>query len=244
MITDTENNKNKDGATRNFTAFQVAFKRALFAKGYTLEKLSEISGIPLGTLSNYNSGINKPRAENRRTLQRVLELPDAAFLADEPKRLLSQTRLAEIEAMFPPTNAHVLRETPARIRMVPVVSWATAGEACSYEDLANQIDEQVETDCPDQNSFSIIIEGTSMMPRYEPGDRIVFAPNFYPRPGDPVVVKHNDGRVWFKYYHESGPNGETLRLVSENKEHQDILLPRAEVRFVYPMWEMKRKNRR
>ena len=67
---------------------------------------------------------------------------------------------------------------------VPVVSWASAGKAADYPDLCNQIEELVETDCKDPNSFALILEGDSMEPTFLAGDIVIFAPNSEARNGD------------------------------------------------------------
>jgi len=113
------------------------------------------------------------------------------------------------------SNARAL-VSEARTRRAPVVSWAAAGQARAYEDLANQIEETVETECRDANAFAIIIEGDSMEHKFYAGDRVVFAPNSEPRNGDAVVAKLQDGRVLFKYFYRTGPEGGRIKLVSEN----------------------------
>lgn len=136
----------------------------------------------------------------------------------------------------------LITEPPAR--RVPVVSWAAAGEARAYEDLANQIEETVETDCRDQNAFSIIIEGDSMEHKFYAGDRVVFAPNSEPRNGDAVVAKLTDGRVFFKYFFRTGPEGQRVKLSSENPNYGPMEFDRSELAFIYPAWEVKRRLRR
>ena len=125
-----------------------------------------------------------------------------------------------------------------------MVSWAAAGAARAYEDLANQIEETVETDCKDPNTFAIIIEGDSMENKFYAGDRVVFAPNSEPRNGDAVVAKLNDGRVFFKYFYRTGTEGSKVKLVSENQLYGPMEFDRGEFTFIYPAWEIKRKLRR
>jgi len=141
-----------------------------------------------------------------------------------------------------PNASPLVSESPAR--RAPVVSWAAAGQARAYEDLANQIEETVETECRDSNTFAIIIEGDSMEPRFFAGDRVVFAPNSEPRNGDAVVAKLQDGRVFFKNFYRTGPEGTRIRLVSENANYAPVEFDRAEFVFVYPAWEVKRRLRR
>ena len=143
----------------------------------------------------------------------------------------------------PGTRPSALTPEPAAKR-VPVVSWAAAGAARAYEDLANQIEEVVESDCKDSNAFAIIIEGDSMETKFYAGDRVVFAPNYEPRNGDAVVAKLNDGRVYFKYYYRTGHEGTRVKLVSENQNYGPLEFDRSEFIFIYPAWEIKRKLRR
>lgn len=129
-------------------------------------------------------------------------------------------------------------------RRVPVVSWATAGNAKDYQDLANQLDEYVETSTKDPNAFSIIIEGDSMETKFYAGDRVVFAPNLEPRNGDAVLAKLNDGRVFFKWLQRTGPEGVRIKLSSENSMYAPMEYGREEFAFIYPAWEVKRLLRR
>lgn len=135
---------------------------------------------------------------------------------------------------------------PARLRsrQIPVVSWAAAGKARAYEDLAAQIDETVGTHVTDPNAFAVIIEGDSMEPEFKAGDRVVVAPNLEPRNGDIVLVKLKDGRVMLKKFHRIGPNGATIRLLSENLNYETLEFSVEQVQFVYPAMEFKRLMRR
>ncbi len=133
---------------------------------------------------------------------------------------------------------------PTSVRRVPIVSWASAGAATDYQDLANQIDELVETNSRDPNAFAVFIEGDSMEHRFYAGDRVVFAPNLEPRNGDAVLAKLTDGRVFFKWFHRTGPEGQRVRLSSENPNYGPMEFSREELQFVYPAWEVKRLLRR
>ena len=133
---------------------------------------------------------------------------------------------------------------PMSARRVPIVSWAAAGTAKDYQDLANQIDEMVETNSRDMNAFAVIIEGDSMENKFYAGDRVVFAPNLEPRNGDAVLAKLTDGRVFFKWYHRTGPEGIRIKLSSENQNYAPMEFAKEELQFIYPAWEVKRLLRR
>jgi SOS-response transcriptional repressor LexA len=153
----------------------------------------------------------------------------------ENRNPLSISRTFPGLAMQPP---------PMTARRVPVVSWAAAGEAKDYQDLANQIDEYVETNSKDPNAFSVIVEGDSMETKFYAGDRVVFAPNLEPRNGDAVLAKLTDGRVFFKWFHRTGPEGTRIKLSSENQNYGPMEFSREEMQFIYPAWEVKRLLRR
>jgi SOS-response transcriptional repressor LexA len=137
-----------------------------------------------------------------------------------------------------------MTQQPVSARRVPIVSWATAGEAKDYQDLASQIDEYVETNSKDPNAFAVIIEGDSMENKFFAGDRVVFAPNLEPRNGDAVLAKLTDGRVFFKWFHRTGHEGMKIKLSSENPNYNPMEFTREELQFIYPAWEVKRMLRR
>jgi SOS-response transcriptional repressor LexA len=151
------------------------------------------------------------------------------------KNPISISRTFPALAMTPP---------PTSARRVPIVSWAAAGAAKDYQDLANQIDELVETASRDPNAFSVILEGDSMESKFFAGDRVVFSPNQEPRNGDAVLAKLQDGRVLFKWYHRTGTEGKRIRLSSENQNYAPMEFSAEDFVFIYPAFEMKRLLRR
>jgi phage repressor protein C with HTH and peptisase S24 domain len=157
--------------------------------------------------------------------------------------LISQT-YAELTGMIPPN----VRPAPKLrgLRRVPVVASMRAGFlddiAADYEDIAAQIDELIETDCQDENAFALIVEGDSMQPRFFAGDRIIVAPNYEPRNGDPVCARiEKDGRTVFKIYRQSG---DTIRLESLNPDYKPEEFHKEAFRWIYPAVDMKAKLRR
>ncbi len=79
---------------------------------------------------------------------------------------------------------------------VPVVSWAHAGTATSYEELPEHWQEHIPTLCKSKRAFGLVIEGDSMVPRCEPNDVVIVDPDAELRNGCLVVAKlKNDGVV-------------------------------------------------
>jgi SOS-response transcriptional repressor LexA len=199
----------------------------------TQAELAALLGIHRTYLVLIEKGkkIPSPRLERA-----ILDFMDRA----EKQSLSPQTLWASTAS--PRFSTFSLEQPSAK--KTPVVSWAAAGAARAYEDLANQIEENVETDCKDPNAFAIIIEGDSMEPKFYAGDRIIFAPNLEPRNGDAVIAKLTDGRVYFKYFYRTGNEGTRVKLVSENSNYNPMEFDRSELVFVYPAWEVKRRLRR
>lgn len=198
----------------------------------TQAELAALLGIHRTYLVLIEKGKKIPSPRLERSILDFMDKADRQSLS--PQTLWEQVNKANASTL--------ITEPPAR--RAPVVSWAAAGVARAYEDLANQIEETVETDCKDPNTFAIIIEGDSMENKFYAGDRVVFAPNSEPRNGDAVVAKLTDGRVFFKYFYRTGPEGSRVKLVSENSLYTPLEFERNEFNFIYPAWEIKRKLRR
>ena len=198
----------------------------------TQAELAALLGIHRTYLVLIEKGKKIPSPRLERSILDFMDKAERDSLS--PQSLWKQVGTANASAL--------VSEPPAR--RSPVVSWAAAGAARAYEDLANQIEETVETDCKDPNTFAIIIEGDSMENKFYAGDRVVFAQNSEPRNGDAVVAKLNDGRVFFKYFYRTGVEGSKVKLVSENQLYGPMEFERGEFTFIYPAWEIKRKLRR
>jgi SOS-response transcriptional repressor LexA len=80
--------------------------------------------------------------------------------------------------------------------------------------------------------------------KFYAGDRVVFAPNSEPRNGDAVIARLQDGRVMFKYFFRTGPEGARVKLASENPNYGPLEFERSDFVFIYPAWEVKRRLRR
>ena len=133
------------------------------------------------------------------------------------------------------------RELP-RLFKVPGVSWATAGRGKDFEDLCNQMEWEVETDCSDQNAFALEVDGSSMAPMFRHGEKIVVSPRHAPKEGAPAFVKLKDGRVFFKLYHETGEHEITLESAnptthpSGKKKFEDLVIHKGDIAWIYPAW--------
>ena len=220
------------GGERNVSLDLQKLRKLRKGLRLTQAELAALLGIHRTYLVLIEKGKKIPSPRLERSILDFMDKAEQQSLS--PQTLWKQVTTANASAL--------VAEPPAR--RAPVVSWAAAGVARAYEDLANQIEETVETDCKDPNTFAIIIEGDSMEHKFYAGDRVVFAPNSEPRNGDAVVAKLNDGRVFFKYFFRTGPEGARVKLMSENENYGPMEFERNEFTFIYPAWEIKRKLRR
>ena len=78
---------------------------------------------------------------------------------------------------------------------VPVISWAHAGTATSYEELPAHWQEHIPTLCKGPRAFGLTVEGDSMEPKCEPNDVVVVDPDAELRNGCLVVAKLKDDGV-------------------------------------------------
>lgn len=137
-------------------------------------------------------------------------------------------------------NVHVERVTSAW-REVPVVSWATAGAAKNYEDLGDYLDEMVVTECKDANAFAVIVDGDSMTPHINPGDRVVLSPNTEAQSGDIVIARTKETHeVYLKKFLRHGAHGKQVRLVSFNSDYPPLEFELSDFRFIYPVVNLVR----
>src|SRR5437868_10257507 len=169
----------------------------------TQMELAKLLEVDRAYLARFETGAKIPSARLQTHIKETLT------------RYESDRRTAAMLSVKPGFSDHAL---PARLRSrdIPVVSWAAAGKARDYQDLATQIDETVGSHVTDPNAFAVILEGDSMEPAFLAGDRIVVAPNLEARNGDVVLAKLGDGRVLCKHFQRVGPLGTIARLKSLN----------------------------
>ncbi len=205
-------------------------------KGWTQEDLAEKLGCKPGTVGNWESQVNGASAKRMAQLAAVLGQSVEYLQGAEPR---------VIPALSPGITLNETGPNYGHTRMVPVVSFARAGtDDFNYDDLANFIDERIESDSKDPNCFALIVEGDSMEPMFRPGDRIIVEPNEEPRNGDVVVARLSEnGGVLFKLYHRSN-DGHGCRLTSYNQVYPEIEKPLRDFRFIYPVRSMCRFLRR
>lgn len=211
-------------------------------RGWTQEELAAKLGVTAGAVGNWESMTNGPSRSRIKRIADKLGVTVEFLTTGEPSPYPGPSKASAGTIMRDDVR---LADKPFT-QAVPVVSWARAGAAeFNYSDLAEYLDETVQTDCRDENAFALIVEGDSMEPAYKTGDRLVIAPNAAARNGDVVIARlTEEGSVLFKLFHQTGPQGETIKLTSYNPMYPPLEYPLHKFRFIYPVWGMYRKTMR
>lgn len=100
-------------------------------------------------------------------------------------------------------GASTIAEVRHTVR-VPVIDRIQAGDWTEVGDpfALGSTDEFLQTDLQVSSStFALVIEGRTMEPEFQPGDKVIIDPGVKPWPGDFVVAKRdNDQEATFKRY--------------------------------------------
>ena len=118
------------------------------------------------------------------------------------------------------------------LRLVPLVSWAQAGQAVDYEELPVSWQKRVHTSVTDPKAFAVRIAGDSMEPRYHEGDVAFLEPSRPARQHDTVIARLKDEGVVFKIYSRTG---DAIRFSSYNPAYLPFEVTADEVAWVFPV---------
>lgn len=176
--------------------------------GLTQRDLASRIGVKHGHISGIENGYHYP-AEDR-----LIQIADA--LGADAGPLLEQLR----EEKTPP---HLRKYLPSQqtldriapgldrsrlipLRRIPIISRTAAGDPKMFTDgdyppgFANSY-MLCPDDVKDPNAFALKIDGESMSPRIEHGDRVICEPSRELQNGDLCVVKVHDTETTCKFWH-------------------------------------------
>lgn len=181
----------------------------------------------LGYARSHYNRIENGREPLTDSLKRTIELMEGEV---ELKRLQEQK-----------SNLTPLRESAAesvriegKLRKVPIMSWAQAGEAVEFEEMPEGMRETIQTDCLDTGAIAVTIKGDSMAPDFPEGSVAIIMPHIYACPGKLVVARLKDKGVVFKRLAYDG--GEEVELRSSNPKYPPIRIHRDNVLWMHPVY--------
>ncbi|MDE2106662.1 MAG: helix-turn-helix domain-containing protein [Patescibacteria group bacterium] len=124
------------------------------------------------------------------------------------------------------------------VRAIPLVSWAHAGTAATYEEIPKDSRATVSSMSRDKRAFALTIEGDSMEPKFLAGDRVVCEPSRQPVTGKPVIAKFSDDAVQLRIYQKM-PSGK-IRLAPLNPVYAATEHKLSEFSWIFPVSELSR----
>jgi len=141
---------------------------------------------------------------------------------------------------------------PAEIgtRRIPLISYVQAGRmteavnpfppGIAFEYLLTDLDLS-------EYAFALELEGLSMTPDFNPGDRVIVDPAVAHRPGDFVVAKNGHEEATFKRYRARGVNSagqEVFELIALNPDYPTISSEHEPVTIIAVMVEHRRYRKK
>lgn len=139
---------------------------------------------------------------------------------------------------------------PVGGRKIPLISSIQAGD---FKEVVDSFEpgggsEYLLTDLDLSNyAFALEIEGNSMLPEFNEGDRVIIDPDVRPLPGDFVAAKNGSNEATFKKYRPRGigANGqEVFELVPLNEDYPSIRSEVTPVVIIGTMVEHRKYRRR
>lgn len=126
------------------------------------------------------------------------------------------------------------------LKMIPVISWAHAGQAVSYEELPVHWQEMIPSICKGPRAFSLVVEGDSMEPRCMAGDIVAIDPDEDLRNGCMVVAKLRDDGIILRRYVKI--DGERVKLIPYNTLYPSIEYSLKDFHWIYPVHSTTRRE--
>lgn len=216
--------------------YSERLKLALRQSGYTIQHLADALGISYQACKKALDGKTKSfSAENNQKA--------AKFLG------VTSEWLATGEANFVQVKSNVL---PAQIgtKQIPLISYVRAGNWAGVVDPFQPHDahDWLMTDLDvSSGAFALEIKGDSMLPEFNPGDRVIIDPAVKPQPGDYVVAKNGEEEATFKKYRLRSINEqgvEVFELVPLNPDYPSIRSDQVPIHIVGTMVEVRKYRRR
>lgn len=205
------------------------------ALGLTEQEFADLVGVARSSLQQWEKGETAPKRKNQPAVAKVLGITVAQLAGGEDP---------------PFSNAASAAVGTTR---VPLISYIQAGDLTAIMDdhAPGAAAEYLLTDLPvSRHTFALEIKGTSMLPEFKEGDRVVIDPDVRPQPGDFVAAKvvdhHGHGEATFKKYRPRGINEkgvEVFELSPLNEDFPSMRSDTAPLEIIGTMVEHRRYRR-
>lgn len=221
-----------------------------------MNQLATEIGSDVGNLSRVERGMQGYSEQIIDKIASALDVPRAVLFADNDQMadLLLRTgdKLLAFEMKKTSSQGFDENVAPAAIGMrpIPVISAIQAGQLKDMENPYSPGD-GYSIEYTDQNlsrwAFALDVEGVSMTPLFQPGDRIIVDPDIAPQPGDYVIARNGSDQATFKKYRPRGidASGEMIfELVPLNDDFPTMRSDTEHLIVIGVVTEHRKKLRR
>lgn len=210
-------------------------------------------------LWRHTLGLNQTEAAQRLNLERsyLSQLEggrkpgDAArvrFEIEERKSGLGPTPTSN------PAGLHLMEAPPeiigyptyryqSRVRSLPVLSWAQAGQAVDFQQMPDEWEGSVASEVTDDKAFAVRLRGDSMEPRFEDGDMAVLLPSVPATNGEIVVANLKNEGILCKIMHVQLDKN-LITLSSYNPAYPPMQYRREDFHWMFPVAQVVKNLRR
>lgn len=191
-----------------------ARRRALLKQ----KDVAERFGISSQAVSQWEADRTRPDSQRLMRLARLFEV--------RLEWLLGEAGPMVFESAQTTFEAHDITQVPV-IDRIQAGTWTEIERP--YAERAD--DEYLQTDqSVSSSAFALVIEGRSMTPEFQPGDKVIIDPMIQPRSGDFVVAKRDqDQEVTFRKYRlkcQDERGRDAIELKSLNPDWPTLMIDR------------------
>jgi SOS-response transcriptional repressor LexA len=177
-------------------------------KGLTLNQMATLIESDVGNLSRLERDQQGYSDQIVSKIAGALGVPVSVLFAQDDEELEILRRAAEgVRPPAGPFDENVVR-VPMGTRPIPVISSVQAGALRDMEAPYEPGDGYAVVYTDDMAlsrwTFSLEVEGESMLPRFQPGDLLIVDPELSPNPGNFVVARNGTNQATFKKYRPRG----------------------------------------
>ena len=190
--------------TTHATSLPERLKRLRKEKGLTQAALAKIAGVSSPAVTQWEGGTTAPKTTPAEKMAIHFGLPISFFSSD-----VAESYVQSNMAKYGQQSLHIplpidTTASSIPIRTIPVLTWVQAGH---WTPTIPITDAEITEWLPwyphcGKNGFALIVSGESMLPKFEPDDRIYVNPDCevdYLRTGDLIIVScEDDSAATFK----------------------------------------------
>ncbi|MEM0964811.1 MAG: XRE family transcriptional regulator [Verrucomicrobiota bacterium] len=217
--------------------FSVRLNTLIEERRLKLNEIADACGVSVSTVSGWRTAKWLPRGNASKLLADFLNVSADFLLYGKTAKDSSYSIISEAAQKY---GSNVQIQTSSLI-WVPVVSWAQAGQAESFDELPAEWQELIPVDCPDKHAFAIRLVGDSMEPEHREGEIAVVMPSHQPKNGCLVVARLKNDGVLFKRFFVEDAEQHLFRLSSYNPVYPSQVYPENSFSWIYPVWSVQRR---